>query len=138
MDQCLLHLLNFNFNVHLQLGGEERRDRGHNMGLGLQRLNRARRGKLQVVITEGHIRPVVPLVAAKFASECNIIARNHVPILPHWKLYKKKPASSSKEKEPKEKEPNEKEPKEKEPASAYVDLFLGKLKVHTFFGPFHI
>jgi len=98
------------------------------MGLGLQRLNRARRGKLQVVITEGHIRPVVPLVAAKFASECNIIVRNHVPILPHWKLYKKKPASSSKEKEP----------KVKEPASAYVDLFLGKLKVHTFFGPFHI
>ncbi|CAD6204184.1 unnamed protein product [Miscanthus lutarioriparius] len=109
-------------------GGEERRDRGHNMGLGLQRLNRARRGKLQVVITEGHIRPVVPLVATKFASECNIIVRNHVPILPHWKLYKKKPASSSKEKEPKEKEPNEKEPKEKEPASTYVDLFLGKLK----------
>ncbi|XP_066341847.1 uncharacterized protein [Miscanthus floridulus] len=109
-------------------GGEERRDWGHNMGLGLQRLNRARRGKLQVVITEGHIRPVVPLVAAKFASECNIIVRNHVPILPHWKLYKKKHASSSKEKEPKEKEPNEKEPKEKEPASAYVDLFLGKLK----------
>ncbi|CAD6336848.1 unnamed protein product [Miscanthus lutarioriparius] len=109
-------------------GGEERRDRGHNMGLGLQRLNRACRGKLQVVITEGHIRPVVPLVVAKFASECNIIVRNHVPILPHWKLYKKKPASSSKEKEPKEKEPNEKEPKEKEPTSAYVDLFLGKLK----------
>jgi hypothetical protein len=36
-------------------------------------LNRARRGKLQVVITEGNIRPVVPLVAAKFASECNYI-----------------------------------------------------------------
>uniref|UniRef100_A0A0E0NH05 Uncharacterized protein n=1 Tax=Oryza rufipogon TaxID=4529 RepID=A0A0E0NH05_ORYRU len=74
------------------------------MGRGLQRLNRACRGKLQVVITEGNIRPVVPLVAAKFATECNIIVRNHVPILPHWKLYKEKPAS------------------------AYVNLFLGKLK----------
>ncbi|KAG0549623.1 hypothetical protein BDA96_01G270700 [Sorghum bicolor] len=84
--------------------GGERRDRGHNMGRGLQRLNRARRGQLQVVITEGNIRPVVPLVAAKFASECNIIVRNHVPILTHWKLYKEKPAS------------------------AFVDLFIGKLK----------
>nr|CAE05628.1 OSJNBb0061C13.10 [Oryza sativa Japonica Group] len=85
-------------------GGVERRDRGNNMGRCLQRLNRACRGKLQVVITEGNIRPVVPLVAAKFATECNIIVRNHVPILPHWKLYKEKPAS------------------------AYVNLFLGKLK----------
>ncbi|KAG0525300.1 hypothetical protein BDA96_06G043800 [Sorghum bicolor] len=84
--------------------GGERRDRGHNMGRGLQRLNRARRGQLQVVITEGNIRPVVPLVAAKFASECNIIVRNHVPILTHWKLYKEKPAS------------------------AFVDLFIGNLK----------
>jgi len=108
------------------------------MGLGLQRLNRARRGKLQVVITEGNIRPLVPLVAAKYASECNIIVRNHVPILTHWKLYKKDRASSSKEKEPVEKEPTEKEPIEKEPASAYIDLFLGKLKVNTFSAPFHI
>jgi len=45
---------------------------------------------------------VVPLVAAKYASECNIIVRNHVPILTHWKLYKEKPAI------------------------AFVDLFLGK------------
>ncbi|CAD6341455.1 unnamed protein product [Miscanthus lutarioriparius] len=85
-------------------GGEERRDRVHNMGRGLQRLNRAYRGKLQVVITKGNIRPVVPLIAAKFATECNIIVRNHVPILTHRKLYKK------------------------EPESAFVDLFIGKLK----------
>ena len=103
------------------------------MGLGLQKLNRARRGKLQVVITEGNIRPLVPFVDAKYASECNIIVRNHVPILPHWKLYKKKPASRSKETEP-----VEKDPKEKEYGSAYVDLFLGKLKVQTFFSTFHI
>ena len=70
--------------------------------------------KLQVVITEGNIRPVVPLVAAKFVTECNIIVRNHVPILTHWKLYKK------------------------EPESAFVDLFIGKLKVHTFSSPSHI
>ncbi|KAG0543419.1 hypothetical protein BDA96_02G189500 [Sorghum bicolor] len=108
---------------HITNKGMERRERGNNMRLGLQKLNRARRGKLQVVIPEGNIRPLVPLVAAKYASECNIIVRNHVPILPHWKLYKNDPKSNSKEKDPKEKEP-----RDKEHGSAYVDLFLGKLK----------
>lgn len=61
------------------------------MGHGLQRINRSRRGKLPVIIQEGRIRPVVPLVAAKFATECNIAVRNHVPVLKHWKDYKKKP-----------------------------------------------
>ncbi|KAG8064715.1 hypothetical protein GUJ93_ZPchr0004g38133 [Zizania palustris] len=40
---------------------------------------------------EGKIRHVVPLVAAKFATECNVIVRNHVPMLKHWKDYKKYP-----------------------------------------------
>ena len=85
----------------------ERRERGNN-GTWSPKINRARRGKLQVVITEGNIRPLVPFVAAKYASECNIIVRNHVPILPHWKLYKNDPKSNSKEKDPKEKEPRDK------------------------------
>ncbi|XP_039800628.1 uncharacterized protein LOC120665215 isoform X1 [Panicum virgatum] len=78
-------------NVHNQIDNEgvnERRERGVNMGHGLQRMNRSRRGKLPVVITEGRIRPVVPIVAAKFAIECNIVVRNHVPVLKHWKEYK--------------------------------------------------
>uniref|UniRef100_K3YZM4 Uncharacterized protein n=1 Tax=Setaria italica TaxID=4555 RepID=K3YZM4_SETIT len=40
---------------------------------------RAQWGKLTVIINEGNIRPVVPLVAAKFATECNIAVMNHVP-----------------------------------------------------------
>jgi hypothetical protein len=60
------------------------------MGHGLYRINRALRGKLQVVNPEGKIRPMAPLVAAKFATECNIAVRNHVPVLKHWKEYKKK------------------------------------------------
>lgn len=78
----------------ISIGGEglqERRERGVNMGHGLQRINRSRRGKLPVIIQEGRIRPVVPLVAVKFATECNIAVRNHVPVLKHWKDYKKKP-----------------------------------------------
>ncbi|PUZ44606.1 hypothetical protein GQ55_8G119300 [Panicum hallii var. hallii] len=72
-------------------GGQERWNRGVNMGHGLQRMSQARRGKLPVVITEGNIRPLVPLVAAKFATKCNIAARNHVPMLKHWKEYNKHP-----------------------------------------------
>jgi hypothetical protein len=72
--------------------GKKRRERGVNMGHGLQSLTRARRSKIPVVITEGNIRPLVPLVAAKYATECNIAVRNHIPILTHWKEYKKQPA----------------------------------------------
>ncbi|CAN6216711.1 unnamed protein product, partial [Urochloa humidicola] len=66
--------------------------RGLNMGHGLERVTRARGGKLPVVIAEGHIRPLVPLIAAKYATECNIAVRNHLPVLKHWKDYERQPA----------------------------------------------
>jgi hypothetical protein len=62
------------------------------MGYGLQRLTRARRDKLPVVIPEGMTRPVIPIVAAKFATKCNIAIRNHIPVLKHWSEYKNQPA----------------------------------------------
>ncbi|XP_066374521.1 uncharacterized protein [Miscanthus floridulus] len=89
--QLWLVYVNCIFNDHLQPGRQERRKRGVNMGHGLHRINRSHRGKLPIVIPEGNIRPLVPLVAAKFASECNIAVRNHVPVLTHWKKYKKRP-----------------------------------------------
>ncbi|KAF0906452.1 hypothetical protein E2562_011447 [Oryza meyeriana var. granulata] len=61
------------------------------MGKGLQRLTQTRCGKLPVVISEGRTRPVVPLVAAKFATECNIAVRNHLHVFKHWKDYKDQP-----------------------------------------------
>jgi len=72
--------------------GEDRWNRGVNMGHGLQRMNRSRRGKLPIIIPEGYIRPVVPDIASKYATECNITVRNHVPVLKHRKEYKKHPA----------------------------------------------
>jgi len=66
--------------------------RGQSMGKGLQKMTRARRGKLPLVIQEGKARPVLPVVAAKFATECNITVRNHLPVFKHWKEYKKHPA----------------------------------------------
>jgi len=91
---CLLYFTNCVFNVLLQLGGVERRkwERGPSIGHGLQKITRARRGKLPLVINEGRTRPAVPFIAAKFATECNIIVRNHIPVLKHWKEYKKRPA----------------------------------------------
>jgi len=62
------------------------------MGNGLQKMTRARRGKLPLVIQEGKARPVLPIVAAKFATECNITVRNHLPVFKHWKDDKKHPA----------------------------------------------
>ncbi|TVU40631.1 hypothetical protein EJB05_14100 [Eragrostis curvula] len=90
-------------------GGQERCIRGINMGKGLQKLSRARRGKLSVNIPEGRIRPVVPLVAAKFATECNIAVRNHIPVLKHWKDYKE---------------------------SGHFTHFLGKVGVSAYSNPF--
>jgi hypothetical protein len=43
------------------------------MGHGLQRLTRTHRGKLSVVIPEGMTRPVISIVAAKFATKCNSV-----------------------------------------------------------------
>jgi len=72
--------------------GEDRWNRGVNMGHGLQRMNQSRRGKLPIIIPEGYIRPMVLDIASKYATECNIAVRNHVSVLKHWKEYKKHPA----------------------------------------------
>lgn len=79
------------------------------MGHGLQRINRSCRGKLPIIIPEGHIRPVTPVISGKFANECNIGVRNHVPILQHWKEYKKR--------------------------RSVIDKYLGSLRVSTFSRP---
>jgi hypothetical protein len=62
------------------------------MGHGLQRLTRAHRGKLLVVIPQEMARPVVPIVVAKFATECNIAVRNNILVLKHWREFKNQPA----------------------------------------------
>jgi hypothetical protein len=89
LHQFLLKLIIFNVHLHL---GKERRERGVNMGHGLHRMTRARHAKMPVVITEGNIRPLVPLVAAKYATECNIAVRKHIAIIKHWKEYEDQPS----------------------------------------------
>jgi hypothetical protein len=52
-------------------------------------MTRSRNGGLPLVIEPGKIRPSSVLIAAKFATECYIAVRGHMPIFPHWKEYNK-------------------------------------------------
>ena len=54
-------------------------------------MTRSRKKRLPLVNEPGKRRPNSVMIAAKFATECNIAVRNHVLIFPHWKEYKKHP-----------------------------------------------
>ena len=60
-------------------------------GKGLERMSKGLGSKISISIAEGDIRPAAPIQAAKFASEAGITLREHIPILPRWKDYEKKP-----------------------------------------------
>jgi hypothetical protein len=55
----------------------------------LDKTTKAMRRRLPIVVEEGKRRPHEPVQAAKFASEGGIIIRESMPVLPHWKDYKK-------------------------------------------------
>jgi hypothetical protein len=57
------------------------------MGHGLEKLiNRG--NKMPIQVSEGKLRPDVPIQAAKLASECGVALRDNLPIYTSWKLYK--------------------------------------------------
>jgi hypothetical protein len=47
--------------------------------------------RMPISVAEGNRRPHDPVQAAKFASEAGVVIRHQVPILTHWKHYKKPP-----------------------------------------------
>ncbi|TVU25396.1 hypothetical protein EJB05_27891, partial [Eragrostis curvula] len=57
-------------------------------GKDLERINKGMDKKLAIHISEGKKRPEVPLQAAKLATEGGIVLRQHIPVLPHWKMYR--------------------------------------------------
>uniref|UniRef100_A0A8I6YC54 Uncharacterized protein n=1 Tax=Hordeum vulgare subsp. vulgare TaxID=112509 RepID=A0A8I6YC54_HORVV len=61
-------------------------------GKGLEKLTRLMGAKVRIEIAEGMRRPEKPVQAAKLASEGGLIARAHMPLLPHFKEYKKNPS----------------------------------------------
>ena len=44
---------------------------------------------MPISVTEGNQRPHDPVQAAMFASEVGVVVRHQIPILTHWKHYKK-------------------------------------------------
>ncbi|XBI50760.1 hypothetical protein VPH35_114121 [Triticum aestivum] len=58
-------------------------------GKELERITKSLGSKVPIQIAEGMKRPEKPPQSAKLASECGFVARNHLPVLPHFKLYKK-------------------------------------------------
>ena len=43
---------------------------------------------MTIEVTEGKLRPDVPVQAAKQASECGVALRDNLPIYTSWKQYK--------------------------------------------------
>lgn len=58
-------------------------------GSGLEKLTKGLGAKVRIEIAEGMKRPEKPVQAAKLASEAGLIVRTHMPILPHFKEFKK-------------------------------------------------
>ncbi|TVU04124.1 hypothetical protein EJB05_50311, partial [Eragrostis curvula] len=61
-------------------------------GAELHGINGAIESKLAIRIDEGMIRPVIPIQAAKFATEGGMVLRQHIPVLPSSKEYKMDPS----------------------------------------------
>jgi hypothetical protein len=59
------------------------------MGKQLDNMTRAMGRRLPIVVKERKRRPQNPVQAAKLASEASVIIWESIPILPHWKDYKK-------------------------------------------------
>ena len=58
-------------------------------GKELERITKSLGRKVPIQIAEGMEHREKPLQAAKLAFECGLVARSHLPVLPHFKLYKK-------------------------------------------------
>jgi hypothetical protein len=52
-------------------------------------MTKAMARRLPIVVEQGKKRPHEPVQAAKFASEAGIVIRESMPVLTHWKEYKK-------------------------------------------------
>ncbi|TVU13824.1 hypothetical protein EJB05_37255, partial [Eragrostis curvula] len=61
-------------------------------GTELHRINGAIESKLAIRIDEGMKQPVIPIQAAKFATEGGMVVRQHIPVLPSCKEYKMDPS----------------------------------------------
>ena len=67
-----------------------RKPRPRTCGILLDKMSKSIGGlRMLITVAKGNRRPHDPVQAAKFASEADVVVRPQVPILTHWKHYKK-------------------------------------------------
>ena len=77
-----------NFVVPLLRSARKPRPRTH--GILLDKMSKSMGGlRMPISVLEGNRRPHDLVQAAKFASEVGVLVRHQIPILTHWKHYKK-------------------------------------------------
>jgi len=77
-----------NFVVPLSRNARKLRPRTH--GILLDKISKSMGGlRMPISVPEGNRRPHDLVQAAKFASEVGVLVRHQIPILTHWKHYKK-------------------------------------------------
>ena len=76
------------FVVPLPIRARKPRSRTH--GILLDKMSKSLGGlRMPISVVEGNRRPYDLVQAAKFASELGVVVRHQIPILTHWKHYKK-------------------------------------------------
>lgn len=88
----LFIILDYSNTISVPCVGRQRaprKPRPPTKGKLLDNMTKAMGRRLPIEIAPGKKRPEKPVQAAKLASEAGIVIRSSVPILTHWKEYKK-------------------------------------------------
>jgi hypothetical protein len=77
-------------NYVVPLLGRARKSRPQTCGIMLDKMSKSLGGvRMRISVAEGNRRPHDPVQAAKFALEAGVVVRKDIPILMHWKEYKR-------------------------------------------------
>ena len=77
-------------NFVVPLSRSARKPRPQNCGILLDKMSKSMGGlRMPISVAEGNRKPHDLVQATKFASEVGVLVRHQIPILTHWKHYKK-------------------------------------------------
>jgi len=77
-------------NFVVPLSRSARKPRPRTRGILLDKMSKSMGGlRMPISVAEGNRRPHDPVQAAKFALEASVVVMHQIPILTHWKHYKK-------------------------------------------------
>ena len=83
------HLIQCKFHSAGPSQRAPRRPRPPTKGKQLDKMTKAMGRRLPITVEKGKKRPHEPVQVAKFASEAGLVIRESMPVLTHWKDYKK-------------------------------------------------